>query len=191
MNLNKRISRYLDKCEPAISGQRGHDTTFRVACLLFNGFARSPVETLQLLTAYNQKCQPMWSEKELKHKVNQAIRVKHSKPRGHLIGKLNKQPKPIRIVSALERMANQRKELPKQTISRTVRTITFNSLCVKKENQNTYIRYSKQASEASVIPEKTPSSGLCFPCWHTFGKYMPLNSGFCPRCNWEAQHQAA
>jgi hypothetical protein len=38
MPLHERIQRYIDACPPAISGQSGHDQTFRVACILVQGF---------------------------------------------------------------------------------------------------------------------------------------------------------
>ena len=37
----ERASRYVDALPVAISGSRGHDALFRVACVLVNGFALS------------------------------------------------------------------------------------------------------------------------------------------------------
>lgn len=34
----ERARRYVLKCDPAVSGQRGHDQTFHVACILVHGF---------------------------------------------------------------------------------------------------------------------------------------------------------
>jgi Bifunctional DNA primase/polymerase, N-terminal len=84
-NIRERVERYLDNCEPAVSGQRGHDTTFRVLCQVINGFDLSPEEALSAALYYNQKCEPPWSEKELKHKVDDALNAQHEKPRGHLL----------------------------------------------------------------------------------------------------------
>jgi hypothetical protein len=80
-----RVTRYLDECEPAISGQRGHDTTFRVLCQVINGFGLSREEALSAAEYYNQKCEPHWSEKDLEHKVNDALKADHERPRGHLL----------------------------------------------------------------------------------------------------------
>jgi hypothetical protein len=41
MTVLERAQRYLSKCPPAISGEQGHKTTFRVACKLVHGFALS------------------------------------------------------------------------------------------------------------------------------------------------------
>ncbi len=35
----ERGRRYITKCQPSISGQRGHDAAFHAACVLVNGFA--------------------------------------------------------------------------------------------------------------------------------------------------------
>lgn len=86
MDLEERICRYLSKCDAAISGSGGHNTTFNVACILVNGFGLDATKALHFLQIYNQRCQPPWSERELIHKVESAINAQHSKPRGHLIG---------------------------------------------------------------------------------------------------------
>lgn len=57
---------------PAVSGQGGHNTTFRVACVLVLGFALSDSEAMSVLAEWNQGCQPAWSEHELQHKVKSA-----------------------------------------------------------------------------------------------------------------------
>src|SRR6516165_235606 len=71
--IRKRVWAYLDRCDPAISGQRGHDTTFRVSCALVRGFGLSRSEALQALAYYNQKCVPAWSQEELEHKIDDAF----------------------------------------------------------------------------------------------------------------------
>lgn len=68
-----RARKYLACIEPAISGQRGHDTTFRAACALVHGFDLPKTDALALLRdEYNPRCQPPWSEAELRHKVQSA-----------------------------------------------------------------------------------------------------------------------
>lgn len=86
MELDDRIARYIMKIPPAIEGQNGSGVTFYLACQLVNGFALEESEALRWMQAYNQKCQPLWSEKELVHKVQSAMKAGHTKPRGHLIG---------------------------------------------------------------------------------------------------------
>jgi hypothetical protein len=85
ISLRERIERYVDACPPAISGQRGHDQTFRVACILVQGFDLSPEDAFFFLARYNQRCEPPWAERELWHKLRDADRVPERKPRGYLL----------------------------------------------------------------------------------------------------------
>src|SRR5260221_10307328 len=81
-----RVTRYLDTCDHAISEERGHNTTFRVLCKVINGFNLSPEQSWEAAVYYNDtKCDPPWSEKELKHKVDDAFKANHEKPCGHLL----------------------------------------------------------------------------------------------------------
>jgi hypothetical protein len=70
--LRERIEHYVDACPEAISGQRGHNTTFKLAIALVHGFDLSPAAALPFLQRYNQRCQPKWTIKELKHKLKDA-----------------------------------------------------------------------------------------------------------------------
>src|SRR5262249_2167871 len=65
--------RYVAKMPPAISRRRGHDATFAVAQVVFRGFSLSEAAGRPIIEEYNQRCQPPWSEKELDHKIRQAI----------------------------------------------------------------------------------------------------------------------
>ena len=80
-----RARLYLQRCPPAVSGQHGHDATFHVASVLWNGFGLSEGETLMLLTEYSQRCIPHWTEAELIHKVRSVANAHHNDPRGHLL----------------------------------------------------------------------------------------------------------
>jgi hypothetical protein len=68
----KRARAYVAKLDPAISGQGGHDKTFHAACVLVLGFALSVDEAMPLLREYSDRCQPPWSEHELRHKLQSA-----------------------------------------------------------------------------------------------------------------------
>lgn len=70
--LAKRISSYLAKMEPAVSGQGGHNQTFKVACVLIRYFGLSQEEAMPFIRAYSERCMPPWSEKELRHKIKSA-----------------------------------------------------------------------------------------------------------------------
>lgn len=75
----KRISRaraYIARIPGAISGQNGHDATFRVACKLIHDFALQPAEAFPLILQWNSTCLPPWSERELLHKLHDAAKVK-------------------------------------------------------------------------------------------------------------------
>jgi hypothetical protein len=80
--LINRAAKYLEKIPPAVSGQHGHDQTFKAACTLVCGFGLSIDEAMPLMVVYSDRCQPPWSEKELLHKLEDAD--KQPGPRGHL-----------------------------------------------------------------------------------------------------------
>ena len=69
-----RARAYLANLPPAISGQGGHNATFRAACWLVR-LGLSEVESMILLREFNQRCQPPWTEKELEHKLRDAHKV--------------------------------------------------------------------------------------------------------------------
>ena len=82
-----RLRRYIAKCEPAIVGQHGHNTTFKTACKLVWGFGLDPSEAFGFMLEYNARCQPPWNEYELRRKLDQALKHSgHRKPRGYLLG---------------------------------------------------------------------------------------------------------
>jgi hypothetical protein len=86
MTVYERAERYLSRCESAISGSGGHNTTFRVAITLLHGFGLSPSEAFELLKeSYNPNCSPPWSDTELRHKVTSAANAQPTKPRGWLL----------------------------------------------------------------------------------------------------------
>ena len=85
MNAKERARNYIDKMPPAISGENGDKATFRVACVLWHGFALGYEDTLELLRHYNRRCKPPWSEQELQHKASGAAKTEHDRPRGHLL----------------------------------------------------------------------------------------------------------
>lgn len=70
--ITERAARYLAEIPPAISGQGGHNQTFRAACVLVVGFNLSVDDALPLLAEWNTRCQPPWTEKELLHKLESA-----------------------------------------------------------------------------------------------------------------------
>ena len=73
--LYERASKYVAKMTPAVSGAGGHDATFKVACVLLQGFDLARSEARAILDEYNGRCSPPWSERELEHKLNQADKM--------------------------------------------------------------------------------------------------------------------
>ena len=71
--IRDRVLAYMDKIPPAVSGQRGHDQTFKVAVVLAWGFCLPRDEAMEYLRSYNTRCLPPWTEAELAHKIDSAI----------------------------------------------------------------------------------------------------------------------
>lgn len=69
-----RARRYLARVPPAVAGQHGDVHTFRVCCRLVRGFALSDDEALEVLSDWNQRCLPPWSDDELRDKLSRAHR---------------------------------------------------------------------------------------------------------------------
>ena len=85
MTISDQARRYLEKVDPAVSGQAGHDQTFHAASLLTNGFGLSEGEAWPILVDFNLRCAPPWDEKSLRRQLQQAANHKHPKPNGHLV----------------------------------------------------------------------------------------------------------
>lgn len=84
-NAYRRAQAYITRMPEAISGDRGHDSLWKVTLALVRGFRLSESEALALLSNdYNPRCSPPWAEKELLHKVRDA--AAHSQlPYGYLL----------------------------------------------------------------------------------------------------------
>ncbi len=84
-DVERRAAAYLDAMPAAISGQGGHNATYAAATALVHGFAL-PIDVALhlLLDRFNPRCVPPWSEKELRHKVENAADKSHERPRGWL-----------------------------------------------------------------------------------------------------------
>ena len=58
----------------AVSGQGGHGATWRVTVALIRGFDLGEDLAFELLCDFSARCEPPWSERELRHKVASAVR---------------------------------------------------------------------------------------------------------------------
>jgi hypothetical protein len=72
MSVEDRAIRYLEKIDPAIEGQGGSCPTFRAACVMVRFGLSADVALRLLMDHYNPKCQPTWTEAEMRHKVEGA-----------------------------------------------------------------------------------------------------------------------
>jgi hypothetical protein len=68
----RRVWVYAAAFPPAIAGQHGDTQTFRLCCRLVRGFALSDNDALAVLTSWNRRCQPPWSERQLIAKLRHA-----------------------------------------------------------------------------------------------------------------------
>lgn len=71
----RRARAYLAKMPGGVCGEHGSIPCFRAACVLIHGFGLSQDDAFALLRAeYSPRCTPPWSEKELRHKVEDAAK---------------------------------------------------------------------------------------------------------------------
>ncbi len=73
----ERARRYLAAVPPAIQGCGGDAHTFALVCKLVRGFALDDATALALLTEWNARCVPPWSERELITKIRNANAYGH------------------------------------------------------------------------------------------------------------------
>ena len=67
-----------------VAGQHGDLRTFRVCCRIVRGFDLSDDEAARALAEWNARCEPPWSERELRQKVTNARRYGRE-PQGGLL----------------------------------------------------------------------------------------------------------
>ncbi|QYK49187.1 MAG: DUF3987 domain-containing protein [Phycisphaeraceae bacterium] len=83
--IKRRAIAYLEMVPGAISGCGGHAQTYAAATALVHGFGLDPDVALAiLLERYNPRCEPPWTERELRHKVEDAASKTHRMPFGWL-----------------------------------------------------------------------------------------------------------
>ena len=73
-SMIERARRYVAATPPAMEGQHGDLVTFRLCCRLLDRFGLSDAEALSLLQAWNDRCRPPWSMRDLAVKVRSARR---------------------------------------------------------------------------------------------------------------------
>jgi len=85
LTLIERARAYVNRAEPAVSGQGGHAATMKVARTLVSGFGLNPDDALGLLREFNVRCVPQWSDRELAHKVRSALLTPSPHPPGWML----------------------------------------------------------------------------------------------------------
>lgn len=70
----ERARAYLSRVPPAVAGQHGDLHTFQTCCRLVRGFALADDQALAVLSEWNARCQPPWTERELREKLRSARR---------------------------------------------------------------------------------------------------------------------
>lgn len=68
----ERARKYLDRVPGAVQGQGGDQATYIAACRLVNDFALAESDALIVLSEWNLKCSPPWSELDLRKKIASA-----------------------------------------------------------------------------------------------------------------------
>src|SRR5262249_35343459 len=69
-----RAEKYLAAVPPAIEGNNGDHHTYITCCKLVRDFGLTETEALDLLQDWNNRCQPPWTERELREKIRNAQR---------------------------------------------------------------------------------------------------------------------
>lgn len=74
MPMLERARRYLAAVPPAVQGQSGDATTFRVCCRLVERFGLTDTAALVAMQDWNSRCQPPWRTSQLAAKLASARR---------------------------------------------------------------------------------------------------------------------
>ncbi|MBA3638955.1 MAG: hypothetical protein H0W53_06680 [Acidobacteria bacterium] len=91
----ERARRYLAAVPPAVAGRHGDADTFRACCRLVRGFALGDEDALVVLSEWNRRCEPPWSEEELRVKIQGARRYGREAIGGLLTMELSAEVEPL------------------------------------------------------------------------------------------------
>jgi hypothetical protein len=72
--LIERARQYVEKMDPAVSGDGGHAALWRVVLAVTRGFELDEHDARELVGEYSLRCDPPWSQIEIDHKFLQARR---------------------------------------------------------------------------------------------------------------------
>lgn len=112
-SVEERAAKYVEKMDPSISGSGGHNAAFKAACVLVKGFALTDAEAYRVFqSAFNVRCQPPWSEREIMHKISQAGKQPGSS--GYLRDAHPEQWPKIKLPTNYKEQAPQQSATPKK-----------------------------------------------------------------------------
>jgi len=72
-----QFARYLEAVPPAVEGANGDDHTLRVA-MLAGDFGLSPDAAFSAMSIWNARCDPPWTDRELRSKLHSAARSRRT-----------------------------------------------------------------------------------------------------------------
>lgn len=117
----ERAREYLKTIPGSVSGSRGHAALMWAARVVVYGFDLGVESGFSLLWSdFNGRCQPEWSEKEIRHKCREADAKPYQEPRGWLLS-ADKAPAQIATTPAFASPGKQiQKEIVKLTFAMPV-----------------------------------------------------------------------
>ena len=150
---------YLAKLPAAVSGQGGHPATYRAASILAHGFELPWDDAWGLLQEWNAShCTPPWTDKDLRHKLNDAYVRPHDRPKGWLKGQ-------ERAVGANGRMVFNAKRIAEKVLGEVPLTTADLLLAAFKDED--YICITNEAGQSED------------------GRFFPASKGiFLKRSDW-------
>jgi len=82
----RRARAYVSQMPPAISGHGGHAALWAAAVVVVRGFSLEPEHALLIMRDYSARCLPPWSERDVAHKIEDAMQ-RSTAPDGWLLGR--------------------------------------------------------------------------------------------------------
>jgi len=70
----RRAEKYIQKMPRAVNGNGGSVTHYSVAMIAVEGFGLPEYAALASMESWNQRCKPVWPERELRHTITNALR---------------------------------------------------------------------------------------------------------------------
>lgn len=80
----ERARKYLAKLPPAVSGDGGHTQMFNAVAVAMFGFDLDTDAVTSVISEYNQRCDPPFSERDIQHKIRSCAK-QCARERGYLL----------------------------------------------------------------------------------------------------------